>query len=384
MKKQFYLPGLNSKPERKKDSKPERKKDPNLELQKLVDEMDCKKNFLLYKFVNTPNDYYIENFGELERCKQREKRLLEFETPNRAKITHEYDIKLERGFKFGGYHYLFNPTNRLSWLKIRQDGNRITIASNDEIKELVKTKLNQELDKYGNKEALFDYIWKNKKGYPCFIKLEKSNRKHILLETEYFDSVKKDDTNPNKNYIGIFSPFDERSISYEYEPLNGHSSWLYVRSPKKFNVSVKVNNINNSVNDIEFHEEIESDPEISTLTIINKQNSPNSNVKMNIEIAIPPSLKNWFQTIYVCSISLIILLIAHILNKIYLFLPLWISDITVSSIVDIRIVLALVAGIITTRGWLISEETILKRYSIYLTRILVLLIVLSIISLIIT
>lgn len=38
--------------------------------------------------------------------------------------------------------------------------------------------------------------------------------------------------------------------------------------------------------------------------------------------------------------------------------------------------MGLVAAIITTRSWLISEETITKYYSIYITRIMVIILVL--------
>jgi hypothetical protein len=359
MKKKFYLPGLYSKSEKKFD----------FELQEKVYALDKEKTPLLHQFIQNPTDFYKENFSALEKCKRREKRLLEFETPNRAKITHEYDVFSYKKFNFDTYYYLFNPSSRLNWLKIKQEGRRILIANNDEIKRLVKKKLAEELSIYNEntkgQEKFFNSIWKNQKGYPCFIKLEDIKKQDFLIEIEFFDSI-KEDKQSNKFCCGLLSPFDERSISYEYEALKGYSSWLYVRAPKDFNISIDKTNP-----EIELNKE--ADPDINALTI----KDINSTVDILLTISIPPARKLWFKSIYWASLIMIGLL----LNNVYIKIckPLFIVDFSLQNI-DLRIVLALVAGIITTRGWLITEETILKRYSKYLTRILVLLVVLSIIS----
>ncbi|MDR1739860.1 MAG: hypothetical protein LBR45_03800 [Bacteroidales bacterium] len=375
MKKKFYLPGLNSL-SKKTVEKIE-------ELERIENQID-EETPLLYQFIHTHNDFYRENFNGLEKCKKREKRLLEFETPNRAKITHEYDMSLNENFNFDNYYYLFNPRNRLSWLKIRQEGDRILIASNDEIKDLVKKKLKEELDRINEADKFFDYIWKNQSGYPCFIKLDRINKTKFLLEAEYFDSVKSID----KKKANIFCPFEERSVFYEYEALRNYSSWLYIRAPKEFDVLVNKEKIeyNRNANQIDFYDDEKdnehSDPEIKTLTIINTNNL-NPIVKLCIDIEIPKSKKMWFNTIYWISFAVCFILGLNLINKIWISIkPLFYTSFTIGDLVNKNsgIIIAIIAGIIATRGWLITEETIFKKYSNYLTWILMLLVVLSIIS----
>jgi len=363
MEKKFYLPGLYSKSEEKLDS----------ELQQAISIINEKETPLLYQFIHNPTNFYKENFRDLEQCKIREKRLLEFETPNRAKITHEYDIVLTENFDFKTYHFLFNPINRLNWLKIRQEGKRILIASKVEVKKMIEEKLDSEL-KQSNNIDFFNNVWENQKRYPCFVKVETTERRDFLLEAEFFDSVKEvDDAHGT-----LFSPFEERSISYKYESLKGYSSWLYVRAPKDFKISIPKDSLKyESTNQIDFHTENGSDPDINTLTIINKHEGENPTVEMDIKITIPSSRKVWFLTIYWTAMLMMVLL----LNNVYIKFcePLFITNIALESI-DLRIIIALIAGIITTRGWLITEETILRRYSKHLTVMLILLILLSIIS----
>jgi hypothetical protein len=384
MKKKFYLPGLNSL------SKKEVQK--NDELEAIANQIDDTTP-LLYQFIHNPSDFYRENFDGLEKCKRREKRLLEFETPNRAKITHEYDISLDEKFSFDNYYYLFNPENRLSWLKIKQENKRILIASNDIVKLLVKKNLDKEMVKVVLEEekrvSFFNYIWKNQSGYPCFIKLDETSKdkKNILLEAEYFDSVKSKD----EKKANIFCPFEERSISYEYEPLRNYSSWLYIRSPKDFNISVNKDRIeyNKNANQIDFYDNEKnkehSDPEIKTLTIVNINNDLSPIVKFDIDIEIPSSRKIWFSAVYWISLIVCVILGLNLINKIWIYniKPLCYTPFTISDLadkIDLRITISIIAGIITTRGWLISEETIFKRYSKYLTWILIFLIIFSVIA----
>ena len=241
MIKEFYLPGLNSKSERNFD------KDTEFEAIKSTVQIQKETYHFLYDFLFEPNHFYRENFSALEKCKIREKRLLEFETPNRAKITHEYDIQVSEIDKevYEKYNYLFNPRNRLSWLKIKQEGKRILIASNETIKEVVKPQLQSDLKKLIPNQKVqddfFDYVWKNQVGYPCFIKVENIGRNNFLIEAEYYDSIKEDSENIKKG--NWFFPFEERNISYEYYPLKESSSWLYIRAPKNFNLTIDDENL---------------------------------------------------------------------------------------------------------------------------------------------
>lgn len=387
MIKEFYLPGLNSK------SKRDFTKNPEFESIKLtIQKIDYD---FLYDFLFVPNHFYRDNFNALENCKIREKRLIEFETPNRAKITHEYDIQVTEGKDdvYKGYNYLFNPRNRLSWLKIKQEGKRILVASNDTIKEIVQPVLESDLTKLipdkKSRDSFFDYIWKNQIGYPCFIKVEKIERENFLIEAEYYDSIKENQENIKKGYI--FSPFEERNISYEYYPLKSYSSWLYVRAPKNFNLTIDREKLeyNENVNLIECYDEEtknNSDPDIKTLTIINLKEAEEIDyiVKLNIGIRIPKSLKIWFKSIYFISSAVVLLSLINLINSICLLFckPIFECDL-IGKIVDDNnfngVIIALFAGIIATRGWMISEETILKKYSKYLTIIMLALIIIPVI-----
>jgi hypothetical protein len=201
-----------------------------------------------------------------------------------------------------------------------------------------------------------------------------------LLEVEYYDSIVE---NTKKKRYNIFNPLEERVITYEYEPFANHSSWLYIRSPQNFNLSIDTSKIISDQYKME-HDNT-SDPEIRSLTIVS-YSDVNENVQFNIEITVPTSLKTWFLSIYSIFFVVLIILGLHLLNK------LWINIFgALFSIGDIfgnivnqsyfeNIVLALVARIIATRGWLISEETILKSYSKYITYMMLLLLILFAIS----
>ena len=382
MIKEFYLPGLNSK------SQKDFKKNEEFETIKQTIQKDT-HNFL-YDFLFAPNHFYRENFNALEKCKIREKRLIEFETPNRAKITHEYDIQVKSKDVYKDYNYLFNPRNRLSWLKIKQEGKRILIADNDTKKEIVKSKLDSNLKLLfpckNRQDLFFDYIWETQIGYPCFIKLEDIKRENFLIEAEYYDSIKEDSENVKNGHL--FSPFEERNISYEYYPLKKFSSWLYIRAPKNFNLTIDDNNLeyNENVNQVDCYNEEKnnenSDPDIKTLTIINLNEAQEEDyiVKLKFGIRIPKSLRIWFQSIYFISVAVVLLSFFNLINQSYLkfFNPIFENDF-IGKIVNHdsfpSIIIALFAGIIATRGWMISEETILKKYSKYLTYIMLALIV---------
>jgi hypothetical protein len=75
---------------------------------------------------------------------------------------------LPSNFDYFTIVYLFTPTSRLSWLKIRQNAQRILIPRKDKITSLVYNKLEQELISLilNNKESFFNYIWARQKGYP--------------------------------------------------------------------------------------------------------------------------------------------------------------------------------------------------------------------------
>lgn len=118
MRNNYYLPGLNGDLEYESDAQ--------------IDKVNTPK---IYLFLTDVDSFYKKYCKSLDVFKLREKRLLEFETPNRVLITHEYDVEVEKDFDYSVYYYLFNPTKRLSWLKIAQDGKRLPIAKEKDVKE---------------------------------------------------------------------------------------------------------------------------------------------------------------------------------------------------------------------------------------------------------
>jgi hypothetical protein len=383
MMKKFYLPGLLSISPR--DFKGKIDADKKAEFDKIIKEKA--HTFRLYEFLYQTNHFYRKNFNTLEKCKIREKRLLAFETPNRCKITHEYDIIVYEKDKdvYNNYNYLFNPINRLNWLKIKQNGKRILIAPNDVIKKMVKSKLEYDLKSFisssKEQDLFFEYIWDLQISYPCFIKIEDISRENFLIEAEYYDSTEETDKNTKKCYI-----FAEREISYKYYPLRNFTSWLYVQAPKDFNLKIECLNDEEKINIVEYDKNNKnSDPDIKTLIIKNLKEADEEsyNVEIKIKIEIPESLKCWFNSIFWLSCTVASLLFIHLVNHIFLIphfnFSHWDPIGKIMSNGNFhKVILAIVAGIVTTRGWLISEETILRRYSKGLTFITLVLIIMSI------
>lgn len=349
------------------------------------------KTFLFYYDTDA---YYRLYSANLDTYKIREKRLLDFETPNRALITHEYDMKLTEDFDYSIYYYLFNPINRLSWLKILQDNKRLSIAGENEIKNLIKKDIQSEFDSIDlSIDDFFEELWSNKTGLPCFIKLNDSVSNDILLTASYYDSIKekckfsKFDILRNKIKFLIL-PFEERRIQYKYFPLNKKSSWLYIKAPDNFNTRFNVPKfeLHKDLNSLCINEK-EADPEKLSMTIINTRShsTKEDTVTISFDIFIPKSLKIWFLCVYYIAILVMILLFIPFLNKVYLFFfdPIFLNFSFNHFFENIKfngVALSIIAAIIATRGWLISEETIFKKYSIRINYIMVLILLLLILN----
>ncbi|MDD2199671.1 MAG: hypothetical protein PHE08_08105 [Bacteroidales bacterium] len=379
MKKKFYLPGLNSK------SRKDIGNDANIE--SIISTIDSGLYPLIYKFTREINKFYQEEFNELDLVKLREKRLLDFETPNRAKIVHELDIELPSNFNYTKFYYLFNPFNRLSWLKITQENKRLIVADNKKAKSFVYDVISNELSSLASSNNisandLFDYLWEHKLGYPCFIKIEDVKCETFILKAEYFDSIKSDNSNNNLS-ASLFFPIEERTINYEYYPLKERSSWLYLKAPKNFNISIDNIDYQKEINSVDEYSSREnnSDPDINSLTIVNSgvMQDVDINVRFDINITVPESLKIWYLAIYYSSLTILMMLSFHLINSMYFSLdfPVLIGFNPLEKILINGnfngVILTVVAGIIATRGWLISEETILKKYSRNLTIVMILL-----------
>lgn len=366
MKNNYYLPGLN-----------ENTSDEHSFEQ--INETDTPTIFL---FCSNLDLFCKKHCKSLNEFKLREKRLLDFETPNRALITHEYDIEVDDNFDYSEYYYLFNPIKRLSWLKVAQDGIRLSIEKESDVKEKIHKILKEEL----NKTSInFDELWKNRKGLPCFIKLLKSQYNNFIITASYYDSIKSE----GKERRCPLSPLMERRIKYDYLTLEGRSSWLYIKAPNNFTVKYNQESVRKSNHDsidFAYSASDEADPGKISLTIINDGTNTSGDVtSLSIDICIPSSLKIWFMSIYYISIAVTVILLLALLNELLLLLCGPIID--CKNIVDILlandnfngIIMGVIASIITTRSWLISEETITKYYSMYITIMMVAILVLYVI-----
>lgn len=345
-----------------------------------------------YMFYNDTSAFYRTYCDTLDNFKLREKRFLYFETPNRALITHEYDIKLEGPFDYSKFYYLFNPMERLSWLKISQEGKRLSVAGSNSVKDIVNKLLIGELSAiHKNANEKFEELWGKKKGLPCFIKLEDIDCKNFLLSASYYDSIQRCEERMKNIVQSIFCPLSERRIKYEYFPLYAKSSWLYIKAPNNFNIKLhdypSFKGENNNI-DYANSNNSEADPEKLSLTIINKKSTTTQEdtVGFWFDIVVPPSLKTWFIAIYYISLITLGVLLGYFINMAYvsIFNPIWSNDPLHNLILAESFggfVLAIIASVIATRGWLISEETILKSYSINLTWIMIFIVIFYIITL---
>jgi hypothetical protein len=269
------------------------------------------------------------------------------------------------------------------------------VAGERTVKVILRDILITELSHLGDPDEIFNEMWQKKKGLPCFIKLENAGYNDFLLTASYYDSIKAKKEQSKickiRNYIFSFpSPLLERRIKYEYFPLQEKSSWLYIKSPNNFNViynskgSSPDKGINYHIDSANSNKE-EPDPGKLSLTIINSKsiNTEKDTVTFSFDIVVPKSLKAWFLGIYYISIGALLMIGFNFLNSIYLikckpryyFDP--IGQLFLNK--DIRgLILTIIAAIIATRGWLISEETIFRKYSLRITYIMIAIILLYI------
>lgn len=326
---------------------------------------------LIYTFLTNPEEFYNKYCPSLVKYAIREKRFLDFETPNRVQITHEYDIKLPTKFNFNQYYYLFNPHNRLGWLKIRQGNNRITIAKSNDVRKIVIKALIHDLRYFENPTEIMKEIWKNKKGLPCFVMLKYSQEYEFILSSSYYESITQSDHSRHNKICSFFYPIQKHRIKYPYYPLERSSSWLYIKAPEHFIVKYYGENFknNNSIEKNHKTKDNEQDPEKISLTIINKSN-PSMDIPVIIfGIEVPYSLKSWYTTIYYLSLFIMFLTIGSSLNRIFLKYndPIIYTSFNPDMLYYDKggiIFTVIIAAIITTRGWMVHEETILKKFTI--------------------
>ena len=316
-------------------------------------------------FLSNQEAFYKQNFSELVNSIVREKRLIVFETPNRAKITHEYDVSIKsKSLEEQQILFLFLPKKRLSWLKIYIDGRRFVVAESSVVEQTVKEVLKAELqllakNTHEDIDEVWKKIWQYSNSIPCFIYKDQSVlRESSIIELEYYDSIHVN----SKNWWGYFNLIDERLIEYAYQPDKQRNSWLYVKTPEKFIINVE--NEPNTGYEVIYNGD-DTDPEVVSCTIRPNAQPNDSPIKFQIHIRVPLTLKCWYHTLSCISFLYSLFLVTCIVS--------WLTACPIMSFLAERnnsvltVGASIIALIIATRGWLVKEETILKRLLIFLS-----------------
>lgn len=321
------------------------------------------RNNPLYIFINSELEFYRQFFPQFVSKVIREKRILEFENPNRMKVTYEYDVaKLKNEI---GPMFVFLPKTRKNWLRIIWEGRRLAVSSAESVSAMVLGTVEKDLQKVKEetkyngdlKELWRDEIWPG--HIPCFIdgSFIKESVEVGQLVVEYYDSF------DYYEHVGHkWSLFDERRYGYDYALEAGSSHWIYVKSPDKFQVIMLC--ADKRVEEIKGN-----DPEIKAYRLF--PNNDRDAIHFDIDIRVPRTLKWWYGMIVISGalfvFSFIVLSIIHIVKS--RPLPVAFAQVGVS----------LVAAIIASRGWMMNDETILMRVSNIMTVLAVVIMVVLVI-----
>lgn len=320
----------------------------------------------IYWMLTDTTDFYTRSFDELLRYIKREKRMIIFETPSRAEVTHEYTIEGADSLA-NGYYFLFNANERLSWLQIRLEDKRVSIASKAKVIEQLSVLLADEITSLSLKTQIqeaeiLDFLYENSNGKPCFVEYNKRDYLHqqsLLLSLRFFDSIQNKESKYFKNW---WSPLQEKCLTYRYNTISKNANaWFYVKAPSSFVVKVE--------HDENFRDFIDRSPsndeEITSLVIMPKGST--KSVDLEIEISVPSALKVWYLGILYLSIATIVFgIIWFVINYNR-------SDNSDDEFIN-GCIYAIIASIIATRGWLMAEEQVLKSVSNIYTAIIVVLI----------
>ena len=315
-----------------------------------------KKSFpLIYLLLTQTTEFYSQNFPDLQAKIKREKRLVVFETPSRVQMTHEYTIEDSGNMKHG-FYFLFNATKRLSWLKVYLEGTRISIASKDKVVLLLKDKLVDELQILESflkeeKDIIVRRLYDLSDGKPCFVEFNQKiyrGQQSLLLSLTFFDSIQN-----KKLFISkrIMSPLKEKVLIYNYNTLSPTaSSWIYFKAPSNF-----VLNVQSNARKSEIEKSDSNDEEISSFVLT--PNGKRLDTKFDICVNVPNALSFWYKTIFYSSIFILCATVfLFVLSFVY---PMGKAIIEITT----NISFAMVAALIATRGWLISEEQVMKTVS---------------------
>lgn len=294
-------------------------------------------------FVEDELSFYKKYFNHFSVHVIREKKILVFENPNRMKVTYEFDVQGIKKTK--DPLFVFLPNTRKNWLKIMWEGRRLSVSSAEEVKNAVRKVVKSDLEAVNqalgeeSEDVLWNKkIWGSEERLPCFINGELLEGDGQLV-VEFYDSF--------ENFKETCGLFGERSYTYDYALEAGRSHWIYVKAPEKFQIALTANDIRANV--------IKgNDPEIKAYRIFHdKENIP---VKFQIDVKVPQTLKCWYRAIVFLSAAFIVVfawLGFSLIRKNALPLTPAFAQVGIS----------LVAAIIATRGWIMNDETVLKRVS---------------------
>lgn len=320
----------------------------------------------IYSLLTETTKFYTENFSDLQKYIKREKRLVVFETPSRVSMTHEYTIE-GAGNISQGFYFLFNTRERLSWLKIFLEEKRVSIASRAKVVSLLMKKLDTEL---GNFAAVLHIspidaamrLYEASDGKPCFIEfnnIEYKGQQSLLLSITFFDSIRNKILHRRERW---WSPLQEKQISYNYSTISGTANaWVYFKSPANFVLSVS-----NNATDGQYEASPSNDDEITSLVLTPK--GEKLSIDFKISINVPNALNVWYNVmLYLAYLGVLwgLVLVGNILCG-------SIQDKMIETFNNCSY--AIIAALIATRGWLMSEEQVMKKISNHYTFIICILI----------
>ena len=323
----------------------------------------------IYKLLTETTAFYEEHFGCLIAKVAREKRRMEFETPNRVRLTNEYELEDSDKLKEGEY-YLFNTRDRLSWLTIYTDDKQVAVVSRKRVMELLRNCLKTEIGKLASQikkkqEELVESLYEMSDGKPCFIFCE-SDVKSIRLS--YYDSVQSYTNGKSKEGCLCLSPILEKRIAYNYRTIAPISNcWFYIRAPKDFNIF-----ITDDRKGYDIERQSVQDFEVQSMVI--KGEKDRQIVRFNIDVKVPAGLKWWYTAIY--WISIVAILFALLLIILHFVVggckTNWWNVLIYNAVKGWY---AIIAALITTRGWMMHESHafnfLSKSYTVFVIILLI-------------
>lgn len=254
-------------------------------------------------------------------------------------------------------------------MKIFLEDKRVSIASKTKVVSLLINKLGAELDFFAkllnsSKENVALRLYEASDGKPCFVEFnqkEYKGQQSLLLSITFFDSIRNKVSHCRKRW---WSPLQEKQISYSYNTISGTANaWVYFKSPANFVLSVS----NNATNG-QYEAAPSNDDEITSLVLTSK--GEKLSIDFKISINVPNALNVWYNVMLYLAYSGVLWGLILVSNA------LWgsIHNKTIETFNNCSY--AIIAALIATRGWLMSEEQVMKKISNCYTYIICILITL--------